>query len=688
MTDMTPSRPILRDWFAILALTAAWPWASQAAADLTDLSLEELLHVEVTSVGKKAQALADAAAAVYVISNEDIRRSGATSVPEALRMVPGITVKRLDGNKWSISSRGFGGRLSNKLLVLIDGRTVYSPTFSGVYWEQQDLMLEDLDRIEVIRGPGATLWGANAVNGVINIITKPAAATQGALVVAGGGTEERVMGAVRQGVQLAPETFARAYAKYSDRDSLVTVTGENSRDDWDITQGGFRLDSRLTGGDRVTLQGDLYYSSLHQQLLVPDPFAPPIFVTAVDDDLNASGWNLLGRWERALSLTSDISLKLFYDHSERHEYYAGQRNDVVDLEFQQRARLGERHDLVWGLGYRTIDDRFETTPLIAADPVAEDRNLWNAFVQDDIELLPDRLRLTLGTKIEHNDYTGFEVQPNIRLLWKVSEQASLWGAVSRAVRTPSRVERGGTSMLAGVQAIATPFSTLILVPQASGSEDFDSESLTAYELGFRATPTPRSSLDLALFFNDYDSLRTFDVNDAELVWGSLANGYLVSTLPVSNRGQGHSYGLEVAFDYRIRDNWSLVLAYSYLELDIRTPAGRQDQENVVLAGIDPRQQLSLRSQLSPRRDLDFDAWLRYVDQSDTSFAFGGPGASGIPAYWELDLRLAWRPRPKLELSIVGQNLLHDSHQEGYQDVYGATLFAVERGVYGLIRVAF
>ncbi|MBK1716138.1 TonB-dependent receptor plug domain-containing protein [Thiocystis violacea] len=685
---MQSDRRIHKHWTALLVLAATWPCTSRAATDLTDLSLEDLLDVKVTSVGKKAQALADAAAAVYVIGNDEIRRSGATSVPEALRMVPGITVKRLDANKWSVSARGFGGRLSNKLLVLIDGRTVYSPTFSGVYWEQQDVMLEDIDRIEVIRGPGATLWGANAVNGVINIISKPAAATQGTLVVAGGGTEERVIGAARQGVQLSPETFARAYVKYNDRDSLVTPSGLDGRDSWDIMQGGFRLDSRLAGGDRLTFQGDLYRSSLGQQLLVPDPFAPPSFVAAVDDDLSASGWNLLGRWDRALSLTSDISLKLFYDHSERHEYYAGQRNDIVDLEFQQRTRLGDSHDLVWGLGYRGIDDRFEISRLITVDPIAENRSLWNAFVQDDIELLRDRLRLTLGTKVEHNDYTGFEIQPNIRLLWKVSEQASLWGAVSRAVRTPSRVERSGTSTLTSVQSISTPLSTLLLVPEVTGAEDFDAEALTAYELGFRTTPSPRLSADLALFVNDYDSLRTVDTSDAELVWETLSNGYLVSALPISNQGRGQSYGLEFALDYRVRDDWTLALAYSYLELDIQVPKNGQDPENDILARTDPRQQLSLRSQLSPRPDLDIDAWLRYVDQSDSSFVFGAPGDSVIPSYWELDLRLAWRPRPKLELSIVGQNLLHDSHQEGYQDIYGLTQFAVQRGVYGLIRIAF
>ena len=411
--------------------------------DLTELSIEELLDVEVTSVGKKAQALSDAAAAVYVISNEDIRRSGATNVPEALRMVPGIAVKRIDSNKWAVSARGFSSRFANKLLVLIDGITVYTPSFSGVYWEYQGVMLADVDRIEVIRGPGATLWGANAVNGVINIITKSAAATQGGLAIAGAGTEERAIGALRYGGKLGSDTFARAYAKYDARDSLVTTLGDDGRDAWDLGQGGFRVDSSFGAGNNATVEGNVYRSNLRQQLQVPDPLAPPEFSRLVDDHVDAEGWNLLGKWGRALSVTSDVSLQLYYDHSERNEYYVVQRHDIVDLDFQQRTKIGDRNDIVWGLGYRNIDDRFDNTELVTMTPSAENRSLWSGFIQDEIDLLRDRLRLTLGTKVEHNDYTGIEVQPNLRLLWKAPGQTSLWGAISRAVRTPSRAESSG-----------------------------------------------------------------------------------------------------------------------------------------------------------------------------------------------------------------------------------------------------
>ncbi|MBK1723991.1 TonB-dependent receptor plug domain-containing protein [Thiocystis violacea] len=663
-----------------MLLLAATPALS---ADLTELSMEELLAVEVTSVGKKTQSLSDAAAAIFVISNDDIRRSGATSVPEALRMAPGLEVKRIDANKWAISARGFSNRFANKLLVLIDGRTVYTPSFSGVYWENQDVMLADIDRIEVIRGPGATLWGANAVNGVINIITRSAAATQGGLLIAGGGNEERAIGALRYGAEPAPGTFARVYAKYNARDALITSLGDDGRDEWDIGQGGFRVDSTLGSGDRVTLEGDLYRSNLRQQLEVPDPLAVPTFSDAIDDHINAEGWNLLGRWERALSVSSDVSLQLYYDHAEREEAYLDQRYDILDLDFQHRFKAAERHDIVWGLGYRNTDDRLEDTEILRITSAAENRNLWSGFVQDEIELLRDRLRLTLGTKIEHNDYTGLEIQPNIRLLWKASEQSTLWGSVSRAVRTPSQAERSASvSTNAEATGLPAPYPQVVLA-RTAGNSGYGSESLIAYELGLRTSPTKRLNLDLAVFYNDYDELWTTTVGDTLRVADS--GRYLVLDLPFKNLASGHGYGLELAADLQVRDNWRLALAYSYLELDLTASSDSLDISNETLARTDPRQQVSLRSLMNPRPDIDLDLWIRYVDQTYPVFV---QNAQPIPAYWTLDLRLAWRPRADLELALVGQNLLSESHQEGYQDAYGAVPLEVQRGLYATVRLDF
>ena len=668
-----------------LALSTATMQAT--AQDLTELSMEELLDVEVTSVSKKAQSLSDAAAAVFVISDADIRRSGATSIAEALRMVPGIQVKRLNANQWAISARGFSGRFANKLLVLIDGRTLYTPSFSGVYWEYQDVMLADVERIEVIRGPGATLWGANAVNGVINIITKSAAATQGGLAEIGAGSEERAIGALRYGGKLDRETSARVYAKYNARDDLVDILGDSGGDGWDLGQGGFRLDSTRVSGDTLTFKGDVYRSHLSQRLEVPDPFTTPDFVRTVTDRPAAEGWNLNARWERALSVTSNVALQLYYDHSERDEYYATQRHDIIDLDFQQQTKVGERHDIVWGLGYRNIDDRFGSTYLALLEPSRDNRSLWSAFLQDEIELIDERLSLTLGSKLEHNDYTGLEVQPNIRLLWKTAEQISVWGAISRAVRTPSRAEI--TADVATSAVSISPFSTRDAWPillRSSGSEDFVSESLIAYELGLRASPTRRLNLDLAVFYNDYDQLRATDT-DGTLELSSTGD-YLVLDLPFTNEASGHGYGLELAADFQALDWWRLALAYSYLELDLKADAGTKDTSNATLSRTDPRQQFSLRSQMNPRPNIDLDLWLRYVDRTYAAFAIGRYNLDPIPDYWTLDLRLAWRPRGGLELALVGQNLLSPSHQEGYQDAYGAIPLEVQRAIYGTIRVDF
>ncbi|NEV62435.1 TonB-dependent receptor plug domain-containing protein [Thiorhodococcus minor] len=667
----------------VLALSVSW---AALANDLTDLSLEELASLEVTSVGKKAQPLSEAAAAIFVLSESDIRRSGATSIPEALRMVPGISVKRLDANKWSIGARGFGGRFSNKLLVLIDGRTVYTPSFSGVYWEYQDVMLADLDRIEVIRGPGATLWGANAVNGVINIITKSAAETQGGLLIAGVGSEERALVSLRYGGEIAPKTSGRVYAKYNDRDDLVTIDGDDGKDAWDLGQGGFRVDSTLASGDRMTLQGDVYRSNLRQQVEVADPFSPASLVRAVDDHVDAEGWNLLGRWQRALSVTSDMTLRLYYDHSERTEYYVRQRHDTLDLDFQQRTQLAARQDVVWGLGYRRIEDKIGATDVIEMQPTRDSRNLWSGFIQDEIALIPDQLGLTLGSKFEHNAYTGWEIQPNLRLLWKASERTTAWGAVSHAVRSPSR---GETSAKVWGRATSTgaaaPYPQVLLY-QTAGNSAFESETMTAYELGLRTAASSRLSLDLALFYNDYDDLRANLIDPSAIE--ATADGYLLLDLPFVNAGNGQSYGLELAAELQALSWWRLALAYSYLELTLDAGIAKVDDGLATGSVSDPRQTLSLRSLMNPRADIDLDLWLRYVDQSYPVLNTGPYALERIPGYWELDLRLAWRPQPHVELALVGQNLLHASHQEGYADAFGALPLEVERGVYASLRIAF
>ncbi len=371
--------------------------------DLTELSLEELMDIEITSVSKKPERLADAAAAIFVITQEDIRRSGVTSIPEALRMVPGINVARIDSNKWAITSRGFNGRFANKLLVLIDGRIVYAPSFSGVYWEVQDTLMEDVDRIEVIRGPGATLWGANAVNGVINIITKSVADTQGGLVAMGAGTKERGFGGVRYGTDMGEATYGRFYAKGFKRDEFVHTTGDDAGDDWDMLRGGFRVDSLLYDRDPVTVQGDIYHGNINQTLNLSILSAP--YSDILEDKSKVSGWNLLTRWQHTLSPTSDLTLQAYYDRTDRDDAVYGEIRNTFDIDLQHQFAAYERHEVIWGLGYRYVHDDISTNSsnTLILDPDSSSDELFSAFVQDKITVIEDYLWLTIGSKFEHND---------------------------------------------------------------------------------------------------------------------------------------------------------------------------------------------------------------------------------------------------------------------------------------------
>src|SRR6267378_752343 len=421
----------------ILALSAQAARAQQrdsVAAQRRDsldalkrLTLDQLMNIEVVSVAGRPERLSETASAIQVITQDDIRASGATSLPEALRLASNLQVAQLDSRQWAISARGFNSTTANKLLVLIDGRTVYTPLFSGVFWDEQEVSLTDIDRIEVISGPGATLWGANAVNGVINVITKDAKDTPGVALSGGGGTELRGFGTARYGGQVGSAARYRIYATRFARDPSALPSGQDAVDDWHLGQGGFRADWDASTITHVTLQGDLYDGRIGQ------PSA---------GDITVSGGNVMAKWSRTISETSGLTAQLYYDRTNRDiPGTFGEDLDTYDVDLQHQTRLGARHDLVWGLGYRLINDRITNTPALAFLPAHVARQWFTGFVQDEIALVPDRLHLALGTKIEHNDYTGFEIQPSGRVNWTLSPAATLWAAVSRAVRTPSRVDR-------------------------------------------------------------------------------------------------------------------------------------------------------------------------------------------------------------------------------------------------------
>lgn len=641
--------------------------------DLLELSVEDLLNVEVISVSKKAKSLNDSPAAIFVISQDDIKRIGATSVPEALRLAPGIDVARIDANKWAISARGFNGRFANKLLVLIDGRSIYTGAFSGVYWENQDVMLEDVERIEVIRGPGATLWGANAVNGVINIITKHSSDTQGGLVVAGGGTEEQAFGAFRYGAQLNSDTTARAYVKGFKRDENTHQSGGEAGDDWDKVQGGFRLDSQLSSQDNLSVQGDAYRTELNQNTTLPQ-LSPP-YLNNFNETIDTFGGNLLARHQHTFSSTSDYTLQVFYEFYERNETFIRESRHVADIDFQHRFALLDWNDIVWGAGYRYNHDDFSTpTTINHVAPSSRNDQIFSAFVQDEITLIDDNLWLTVGSKFEHNDYSGFEAQPTARLMWTLHHQHRLWGAVSRAVRTPSRLEHTMNS----VQAVTPPQPPFIpaVVVSLQGKEHFDSEQVISYEIGYRTTFINNLSIDFTAFYNNYKGLRSGEIGSI-IPPSNLTDPATVS-LNIGNNISAKTYGFEISTVWQMLEWWRWDASYSLL----KTEYNKQDAVNDL--GMSPQQRLSLRSAMSPWKNIELDLLFRYVD---TNSAVSFTGLTVIKDYVSMDIRLAWQAMKDLELSLVGQNLLAEKHLEYRQELL-TTPTEIDRGMYGKLTWRF
>jgi iron complex outermembrane recepter protein len=602
---------------------------------LKQLSLEQLMDIEVTSVSKRPEKLTETASAIQVITGEAIRRSGATSLPEALRLAPNLQVAQVNSSQWAISARGFTNVLSNKLLVLIDGRTVYTPLYAGVFWDVQNPPLEEIDRIEVISGPGGALWGANAVNGVINIITRSATETRGFSGSGGAGTEARGFGYLRYGGRLGSNLHGRVYAEAFGRDNSESVTGPDARDAWHMAQGGFRLDGNSGANNLLTLQGDVYDGR-------PDPDG--------GNPVLARGGNALGRWTHTISESSNFQLQLYYDRT-----YRDFRNDFTedlatyDVDWQHGFRLGKRQQLTWGLGARLMDHTTTNLQLFAFLPEHRLLHLYSGFLQDEITLVENRLRLTLGSKLEHNDYTHWEVQPSARLTWTPREIHTFWAAVSRAVRTPSRIDRDFfLSIAPGVGFIV--------------GDDIQSEEVLAYELGWRVRPDERLSLSLATFYNVYDNIR------------SAEPGPPPSGIPITfeNGVKGNSYGAELAATYQVSNRWQLRGGYSFLKKDLSIKPGSNDLNRATAESDDPEHQFLIQSTADLTSRLLWDVVFRVVGELPDP---------KLPAYAGLDLRLGWKLTPRLEVAVVGQNLLKAEHREF---IAGTPPRAIERGVYAKV----
>jgi iron complex outermembrane receptor protein len=591
---------------------------------------------EVTSVSRHESTMGRSPAAVFVISNEMIRRSGVRSVPEALRMAPGVQVARIDSSRYAISIRGFNSRFSDKLLVLIDGRTVYTPLFGGVFWDAQDVLLEDVDRIEVIRGPGGTLWGANAVNGIINVITKKASKTQGVFAEAGGGTFERGFTSARYGGKLGDDATYRIYGKWFDRGPGENSLGQDV-DEFRQGRGGFRTDWTPSDRDTVTLQGDAYAGKAGYYGTFPT-LTPPDFLQGLVDAEQASGQNLLWRWTHTLGEASEWSFQSYYDHTERDWLLWGCRENrsTFDVDFYHRFPLGQRHSLTWGCGYRNTSDELGNAPFgTFFQPTSRDDNIFSYFLQDEITLSKDLWYLTVGSKFLHSGYTPFEFQPTVRLLWTPTTQYSIWCAVTRAVRTPTRADQD-----AGIAGLPMATFPVPVFPLAMGQRAFDSEDLLAYETGIRGQPTDKFSWDLAVFYNNYSKLRDMRVHPPILGYPTYIPLVLV------NLDEAKTYGFELASNYQVTERWKLYGGYSFLRLTDLPPH--------YLDANDPRNQIYLQSSWDIGHRWQLDMIWRYVDALTTI---------SVPSYNVMDVRLAWHPRKQLETGVVGRNLLRGPHHE-------------------------
>ena len=605
---------------------------------LKTLSLEELMNIQVTSVSKRVENLEDVASAIQVITQDDIRNSGAKTLPEALRLASNLQVAQVNSSQWAISARGFDNVLANKLLVLIDGRTVYTPLYAGVYWDVQNVLLNDIDRIEVISGPGGTLWGANAVNGVINIITKSSKETKGLLVEGAAGSALPGLGNLRYGGQLGKQLSYRVYGTGFKLGNTVLPDGSNAKDEWHMGQGGFRLDWDASEENKLMLQGNIYGGK-------PNP-------DAGDKPVTAKGDNILFRWDRTTSKNSDFQLQAYYDYTLR-DFGNGFSEDLktYDIDWQNHYRLASRHELTYGANFRMMDHHVTNLELFAFIPAQKTLYLYSGFIQDEIMLVKDHLHFTIGSKLEHNSYTDFEYQPNGRLNWTVNNKHSIWTSVSRAVRTPARIDRDFSLFL-------TPE-----LPFISGNDNFASEKMIAYELGWRATPLKTLSFSLSSFYNTYDDIR------------SVEPGPPPFNIPVTfgNGVKGKTYGVELSVTTQLTDWWNIKGGYTFLKKDLSVKEGSKDTNEGTAESDDPENQLIVQSRVKLPARFELGTILRYVDHLPKPF---------VPHYFGLDVRIGWKLSESLELNIIGQNLLDKQHPEFVPS--SPSPREIQRSIYGKI----
>lgn len=618
--------------------------------DLTELSLEDLLSIKVVSVSKKAEKLSETSAAAYVITSDDIRRSGARNIPELLRQVPGIQVARISTNEWAISARGFASEFSNKLLVLIDGRSIYTPLYSGVYWDTHDLPLEDIEQIEVIRGPGATIWGANAVNGVINIITRHTEETQGLMLIAGGGSEESGFSTVRFGGDLGEGITYRAYGKYFDREEFPSAANNGMWGNWQLGRSGFRVDRKLADGGSFMMSGEAYDGQNGQPVTLISLDPPGTVMQQTEEGL--SGGSILTRWTRQTGERSSLHLQIYGDRSNILLFGARELRNTGDIDVNHNFSFGTRQQVSWGGGFRISADEISNSPDFIFDPDSRTDRLFSAFIQDNLAFADKRLRFTLGSKFEHNSYTGFEFQPSARVSWAVNSRGNLWCAASRAVRTPSRAENDFTSnfaVLPGSEQTGGMPVMLTLV----GSTDLESEDLLSVELGYRNHPFDRFAFDIAVYYHDFKTI-IGTTEGAPIIVADSNPAHIVLPNNLTNGPGSTVTGLETSCKWDPAAWWMLHLGYTYLKIKDAVDAVSSDEIDLNVYSQYPKHQMIASSRFDLPRRLELDLFASLVDDL---------GESGVPGYTKLDVRVGWKPVDHLELSAAVLDLLEESHLE-------------------------
>lgn len=650
---------------ALRVVTPAQAQVQVARLDLTQMSLEELLDVEVTLVSRLPQRLSRTPAAATVLSGDEVRRSGARSLPEALRLIPGIQVASVDANKWVVTSRGFAGLFANKLLVLIDGRSVYTPMFSGVFWESHDIPLQDIERIEVVRGPGGSLWGANAVNGIVNVVTRDAAATSGAAIAVGGGTEARGFGTVRYGGAIGQTGHYRVYAKGQASDRSAPAGALAVGDDWRMGTAGGRVDLAVGPADDVTLQVQATDGDVGQGLTYVTRPEPPYTQTHYFDARVRTGY-AMATWTHRMTGRRQVLTQAYYDRFDRREKPIRGLIQTLDIDVQHSTRWEANHQVVWGAGYRRTIDRYEGSFTMRLMPDERTVHLWSAFAHGELVPDTDRLLLSAGTKVEHNSYTGFEWQPNARLWWSPADDHGLWLSLARAVRTPSRSDHG---IRAVVSVVADSILTVL-----SGAESFTSERVLAAELGYRGRLSQTLAIDAAGYHNQYRDLQTNELSFADL---DLSRRPAELPARVGNLADATSIGLELGINWQGGDSWRMRGAYTFLDLDVDVAEGSFDTSTEGYETESPTHQLGARLMADLPRDVELDLLGRFAGAIDSH---------GIDPYVTADLRLSVPLGPNRRLVLVGQNLLQAEHREMASNTSGTVHSAVQRGAYAALEL--